>query len=173
MKLLFLVISIGLLNSLSAQNYGVGTADPLEKLDVNGNTKTNGLMVVDTTDVHNFFKKTNVAGEVGSKKGHGAQGINYIICIQGIFPSSNKVLGETGIMGQIRILACNTIPGGWALCNGQLLPFNTNQALFSLIGYTYGGSGSQFALPDLRGRVPVGQGTNPAGYTWPGAVKSD
>ena len=173
MKFLFLLITIGLFNSLLAQNYGVGTSDPLEKLDVNGTTKSNGLIVIDTSAVNNFLTKNNATGDIGFKKGHGAQGINYIICIQGIFPSPNRVLGEPGVMGQIRILAGNIIPAGWALCNGQLLPLNTNQALFSLIGYTYGGSGSQFALPDLRGCVPVGQGTNPAGYTWPRALKSD
>src|SRR5437763_3735943 len=64
-------------------------------------------------------------------------------------------------MGEIRILSFNFAPQGWALCNGQLLPINQNQALFSLLGTTYGGNGqTNFALPDLRGRVPmhVGQG---------------
>ncbi len=50
-------------------------------------------------------------------------------------------------------------PKGWALCNGQLLPINQNQALFSLLGTTYGGDGRvNFALPDLRGRVPIHDG---------------
>lgn len=53
-------------------------------------------------------------------------------------------------------------PRGWALCNGQLLPIAQNQALFSLLGTTYGGNGTtNFALPDLRGRVPIGQGQGP------------
>src|SRR4051794_39752851 len=55
----------------------------------------------------------------------------------------------------------NFPPKGWAMCNGQLLPINQNQALFSLLGTTYGGNGQvNFALPDLRGRVPIhiGQG---------------
>jgi microcystin-dependent protein len=51
-------------------------------------------------------------------------------------------------------------PKGWALCNGQLLPINQNQALFSLLGTTYGGDGeSTFALPDLRGRTPIHMGS--------------
>jgi microcystin-dependent protein len=53
-------------------------------------------------------------------------------------------------------------PQGWALCNGQLLPIAQNQALFSLLGTTYGGNGTTtFALPDLRSRVPVHQGQGP------------
>jgi microcystin-dependent protein len=58
-------------------------------------------------------------------------------------------------------MAFNFAPKGWAMCNGQFLPINQNQALFSLLGTTYGGNGqTTFALPDLRGKVPihVGQG---------------
>jgi microcystin-dependent protein len=56
----------------------------------------------------------------------------------------------------------NFAPKGWALCNGQLLPINQNQALFALLGTTYGGNGqTTFALPDLRGRVPISSGQGP------------
>jgi microcystin-dependent protein len=66
-------------------------------------------------------------------------------------------------LGEIRMLGFNFAPQGWAPCNGQLLPINQNQALFSLLGTTYGGDGTTtFALPDLRSRVPVGQGQGPA-----------
>lgn len=59
-------------------------------------------------------------------------------------------------IGEIQIFPFAFAPRGWALCNGQLLPINQNQALFSLLGTTYGGDGkATFALPDLRGRVPV------------------
>lgn len=59
-------------------------------------------------------------------------------------------------LSEIRIVSFNFAPRGWALCNGQLLPINQNQALFSLLGTTYGGNGqTNFALPDLRGRVPI------------------
>src|SRR3989442_11744222 len=59
-------------------------------------------------------------------------------------------------MGEIRILSFNFAPKGWAFCNGQLLPINQNQALFALLGTTYGGNGqTNFALPDLRGRTPI------------------
>jgi len=62
-------------------------------------------------------------------------------------------------LSEIRIMSFNFAPKGWAACNGQFLPINQNQALFSLLGTTYGGNGqTTFALPDLRGRVPVGVG---------------
>lgn len=67
-------------------------------------------------------------------------------------------MGEAYI-GQIRIFGGNFAPRGWELCQGQLLPISGYEALFSLIGTTYGGDGqSTFALPDLRGRLPVHQG---------------
>ncbi|MCU0496012.1 MAG: tail fiber protein [Anaerolineae bacterium] len=59
-------------------------------------------------------------------------------------------------LGEIRIMSFGLAPKGWALCNGQLLPINQNQALFALLGTTYGGNGqTNFALPDLRSRVPL------------------
>ena len=62
-------------------------------------------------------------------------------------------------LSEIRIASFNFPPKGWALCNGQFLPINQNQALFSLLGTTYGGNGqTTFALPDLRGRLPLSFG---------------
>jgi microcystin-dependent protein len=62
-------------------------------------------------------------------------------------------------LSEIRIFSFGFVPRGWAMCNGQLLPINQNQALFSLLGTTYGGDGRvNFALPDLRGRVPIHAG---------------
>jgi microcystin-dependent protein len=59
-------------------------------------------------------------------------------------------------LSEIRIMSFAFAPKGWALCNGQLLPINQNQALFSLLGTTYGGDGRvNFALPDLRARTPI------------------
>lgn len=63
-------------------------------------------------------------------------------------------------LSEIRMMSFGFAPRGWALCNGQLLPINQNQALFSLLGTTYGGDGRvNFALPDLRGRVPIHTGS--------------
>ncbi|CAM3578836.1 phage tail protein [Nocardioides zeicaulis] len=64
-------------------------------------------------------------------------------------------------LGEILWVSFPFAPKGWALCNGQLLPINQNQALFALLGTTYGGNGqTNFALPDLRGRVALGEGGN-------------
>ena len=62
-------------------------------------------------------------------------------------------------LGEVRIFSFAQAPRGWALCNGQFLPINQNQALFALLGTAYGGNGqTTFALPDLRGRAPVHMG---------------
>ena len=62
----------------------------------------------------------------------------------------------TPYLGEIRIFSFNFPPKGWALCNGQTLPINQNQALFAILGTTYGGNGTTtFLLPNLQGRVPV------------------
>lgn len=62
-------------------------------------------------------------------------------------------------IAEIMIVSFNFAPRGWALCNGQILPINQNQALFSLIGTIYGGNGiTNFALPNLQGRVPIHMG---------------
>jgi len=105
--------------------------------------------------------------------------INYIISLYGIFPSQTKnaetseymVLHTDGtitphldrgtdpFLSEIKIFSFNFVPRGFAQCNGQLLPINQNQALFSLLGTNYGGNGQiNFALPNLRGRVPIGLG---------------
>ena len=62
---------------------------------------------------------------------------------------------STPFLSEIKVVSFNFAPKGWALCNGQLLPINQNQALFSLLGTTYGGDGRvNFALPNLQGRIP-------------------
>ena len=63
-------------------------------------------------------------------------------------------------LSEIRLMSFNFAPKGWAMCNGQLMPINQNQALFSLLGTTYGGDGRvNFGLPDLRGRTPIHVGS--------------
>ncbi len=67
-----------------------------------------------------------------------------------------------GFIGQIIMFGGNFAPRAWALCQGQLLPIAQNQALFSILGTSYGGDGrTSFGLPDLRGRVPIGPGRHP------------
>jgi len=79
--------------------------------------------------------------------------MNYCIALSGIFPSRDDI---EPFIGEIMLVGFNFAPRWWAQCNGQLLPINQNQALFSLLGTTYGGNGTtNFALPDLRGRSPL------------------
>jgi len=66
----------------------------------------------------------------------------------------------TPFLAEVKIVSFNFAPKGWALCNGQTLPINQNQALFSILGTTYGGNGqTTFALPNLQGRAPVHVGS--------------
>lgn len=89
----------------------------------------------------------------------------YLMILAGVFsvlPSGNVVAEP--FLGEIRMFAGNFAPRGWALCDGQLLPISQYSSLFSILGTTYGGDGrTTFALPDLRGRVPVhaGDSTGP------------
>lgn len=86
------------------------------------------------------------------------QVLNYTIALVGLFPSSDGSLDEFDpVLGQIGIVGFNFAPGGSAFADGQILQISDNTALFSILGTTYGGDGeTTFALPDLRGRVPVG-----------------
>jgi len=66
----------------------------------------------------------------------------------------------TPFLGEVKLISWNFAPKGWAFCNGQFLPINQNQALFSLLGTTYGGNGqTTFALPNMQGRVPIHRGS--------------
>ena len=168
-----------------AQNVGIGTSTPLYKLDVNGDIRANQVIsggvltgVVNTNNLtinsggspYDFLMKQNATGQVGFKKGHGGIGMNYIIAIRGIFPNGGGPdQYDVTILGEIKLYAGtgNYLPGGWMRCEGQLLSISANTSLFSLLGTTYGGNGqTTFALPDLRGSVPVQQGTSVAGYNW-------
>ena len=86
----------------------------------------------------------------------------YISILILILFSNLKLYSQEKYIGEIRMFAGNFAPKDWAICNGQLLPINQNQALFSLLGTTYGGNGqTNFALPDFRGKVPVHFGQGP------------
>jgi len=114
-------------------------------------------------------------------------GCNYIIALYGIFPSQSKASKYDGLqlnldgsltkadvqrssetyLSEISIFAFPFAPRGYATCSGQLIPINQNQALFSLLGTNYGGNGqTNFALPDIRGRVPVGIGQGNGLRSW-------
>lgn len=76
-------------------------------------------------------------------------------------------------LAEVRIVGFNFAPRGWAFCDGQILPINQNQSLYSLLGTTYGGDGrTSFALPDLRGRVPIHTGLSNGGADYREGQKS-
>ena len=81
-------------------------------------------------------------------------------------PVSRESASADPILGQLMLFGGNFAPRGWATCAGQLLAISSNNALFSLLGTIYGGDGrTTFALPDLRGRSPIGQGNGPGFVT--------
>jgi microcystin-dependent protein len=86
--------------------------------------------------------------------------LNYAIALQGVFPSPNTgSFGSDPILAFLELTSRADLPNGFASAQGQLLPINQNQALFSILGTTYGGNGqTTFALPDLRGRAVAGEG---------------
>jgi microcystin-dependent protein len=133
-------------------NVGIGVPVPTAKLDVAGTVK--GTNFQGNGNTLTFGNNSNMQPSLG---------VNYIIAIYGIYPpypSQNK--GNEPYIGEIVLFAGNYAPQGWAFCNGQLLSIAQNQALFSILGTTYGGNGqTTFALPDLRGRVPVQPGQGP------------
>jgi microcystin-dependent protein len=86
--------------------------------------------------------------------------VNYIIATSGVYPSSSTSDGTD--IGQVHLFAGNFAPTGYQFADGQLLQIADYDALFNLIGTTYGGDGqTTFALPDLRGRVPIDVGSGP------------
>jgi microcystin-dependent protein len=114
-----------------------------------------------------FASQAAVTGSTGSGEAHQnmqpSLGTNYIIALSGTYPPSGGSGGSLEpYLGEITMFAGNFAPRNWAFAHGQLLSKNQHAALFSLLGYTYGGNGSTtFALPDLRGRVPIGIGQGP------------
>lgn len=87
------------------------------------------------------------------------------VALSGVLVSVNTPVSAASLepmIGSVDFVGFNFAPRGWASCDGQLLPIASNSALFSLLGTTYGGDGrTTFALPDLRGRVPMHQGAGP------------
>ncbi len=79
------------------------------------------------------------------------------ICLLAIVCSYQRTQAQDNYIGEIRLFSGNFAPKGWAICDGRFLPIEQNQALFAVIGNSYGGDGkTEFALPDLRNRTPEG-----------------
>ncbi len=86
----------------------------------------------------------------------------FLVALFLVFSIPIAARAQERYLGSIALVAFDFPPNGWATCDGQLLSISQNTALFSLLGTTYGGDGiTTFALPDLRGRMPVGQGQGP------------
>jgi microcystin-dependent protein len=148
-------------------NVGIGLTNPSAKLEVAGVVKANTIEVSQGNQF-DLIKK-GAGTSITYSKGNTGLGINYIIATQGQFP--NPAPGTPAysniILGEIRLFSGNFPPVGFAFCHGQILSISGNTALFSLLGSQYGGDGqTNFALPDLRGAVPVGIGTPVNGASW-------
>jgi microcystin-dependent protein len=86
----------------------------------------------------------------------------YSLLVMSFFGSGSVALAQDCFIGEVKWFGGNFAPRGWAITEGQLLPINQNQALYSILGTTYGGDGrTTFGLPDLRGRSPMGRGQGP------------
>ena len=173
-KYSFLLVSFFWITSACSQNVGIGITSPSEKLEVAGTTKTNNLIVNNGGSVNDFLMKSDASGTVGFKKGHGGQGLRYIICVTGVYPNPDVYTDPESFIGEVKLTAGHVAPRGWMFCEGQELPINQNQALFSLLLTNYGGNGvTTFRLPDLRAATAVGSGTSPAGVTWAPGQRSN
>lgn len=142
----------------SGGQVGINNPYPQAELDVVGTFRTTYLSLSTGGNDGDFIVKQDPSGQVTHRKGYVGLGLSYIICIEGVFPNLNPP-ATTGnpYLGEIRLFAGQYAPAGWAFCHGQLLPIVSNQALFAIMGTTFGGNGqNNFALPDLRGAVPVG-----------------
>jgi microcystin-dependent protein len=166
MKNLFLSFCLLTAQVCTAQNVGIGKTNPTERLDVNGTLKATNVIITGSGSRSDLLKKGG-ADSIVFSKGHNGLGLNYIIAIQGIYPAPDAGGYNEPFLGEIRLFAGNFPPKGFAFCQGQLLPINQNQALFSLLENRFGGNGTTtFALPDLRAAVPVGIGAKGPETPW-------
>ena len=150
----------GLSNSLIGQKKGVDNV-----------TLTQAQMPIHNHQVQfdppGLLTSTDAGGNQSHTNMKPTLGINFNIALQGLFPSRNSKLADIEqslepFIADIGMFAGNFAPRNYASTDGQLLPINQNQALFSLLGTTYGGDGrTTFGLPDLRGRLPVHEGQGP------------
>ncbi len=105
------------------------------------------------------YKLTKFSAISSSIKRMVASIITVVAIVVTLSWNTQETYAAEPFLGEIRIFAFNFAPQGWTFCDGQILPINQHQSLYSLLGTTYGGNETVFALPDLRGRVIVGAGT--------------
>ena len=173
MKNILFIIAITAVNLVQGQNVGLGVSIPVERLEVNGKLRTDAMTISSGGSTFDFLFKSDAQGTIGTRKGHGGLAFNYIICVIGLYPSAGSGTNEGPFLGDIRMFSGNFAPNGWKLCNGEHLSKTSNAALYSIVGDTFGSTGTTFALPDLRGLVPVGAGTSPSGNSWSRGQKSN
>lgn len=176
MKLILFAVALLLINVSYSQNIGLGVSNPTEKLEVNGKLRTDSITIVTGGSQTDFLIRSNAQGVIGFRKGHGGLALNFIICYAGTIPTTTGSNHSSGpYIGDIRMFAGDYAPQNWLLCNGQFLKKDSAAyiALYSIIGNTYGSTDTNFAVPDLRGLVPVGVGTAPAGYIWNRAQRNN
>lgn len=120
--------------------------------------------------LHNHGVPANATGQTGGFASfdnmQASLALQYLVAVRGTYPQEDCCIGiEETMVGEVTAYAGSFVPDGWLPADGRLLSINQNQALFSLLGTTYGGDGrTSFALPDLRGRTVVGAGHyTPAG----------
>jgi len=170
-----------------------GPQGPQGKQGFVGTTDTEGKLVKIEKDPTGTEPFSDLAVDIGNTGGgqevnnmQPFTAVNYIIALQGVFPSHNRRdlasknedgieeddqahrhLGTDPFIGKIIMFGSNFAPRGWAFCDGSLLPIAQNSALFSIMGTTYGGDGcTTFGLPDLRGRAPMHPGNGPDLTSW-------
>lgn len=145
----------------------------MKKLKLNGQfllLMTNALLLVAILANYSLAKNANhepnydlkTSSDVAIKKEKTVTPNNVLTEKEDNRPSPTSTTFGEPIIGEIAMFGGNFAPRSWALCNGQLLTINQHQALFSILGTTYGGDGrTTFGLPDLRGRVPIHAGQGP------------
>jgi microcystin-dependent protein len=145
----------------AGQGPGLGNVSLGQTLGAESQTLTNQQMPVHDHDLAGGGTTDLAGGGQPFSQHQPGLGLNYVVNLQGVFPDRDDPIGEESeaYLGEILAFTGNFAPRGYAFAHGQLLPIAQNQALFALFGTQFGGNGqTTFALPDLRGRVMLGQG---------------
>ncbi len=158
--------STGLLIYQTDEEAGFYSYSGIAWQKVSPSTYENVMGTNDQVLAHNsttWVAQTPSTGSTGSGQSienrQPSLGIRYLICVDGDYPTAGST-PSSPFMGQITLFAGTSDPGGWISCEGQLLSISAYSSLYTILSTTYGGDGiTTFGLPDLSGRIPIGQGT--------------